>query len=283
MSSSPRSSLTYEGYKLEDLPYDIAYQYMLSLGPRDLQNLCRMNRKFKHFCDQEDFWIKKLSMDFPEAMEHQDLYKNPKKLWIELTVSARCDFFLLTKLDFKNLGSTLNRYKVQFEKYQHNPENDRIVIKFFEKLYEEGFAFNLKFHHRLAFRSEVSEKLQHFERKPYIFLKGNRLVMYIRLKKTDEGKYQPFNEKEKQVCTETMEDLFDDVLFEKEYSKEFDKNFDYKYILYDRDENFVSKYKTKPNVQKGETLFEVKRTLDNIGKTPLRSEFNQYEMPKEIY
>lgn len=278
--SSPRNSESYKGYKLEDLPYDLAFQYMLYLGPRDLQSMCRLNKNFNDICSDENFWIKKLSIDYPEV-DITDINKPPKKIWIELTVSARCEIFLMTQMDLHNLKREGEYYESEFEKYRPNPENDKIVLKYFEEIYRRNFYSNFENEYSLEFDSEVPEKLQHFTENPYMILNGNILVIYIRLKKTNEGKYRPLNEKEKQLSVNAMLMSFDYDRFERHYSKEYDKNFDYKYILYGRDGNFPSKHKKEPKVRDDETLFKVTRSL-NISTENLNSVFNIYQMPRPI-
>jgi hypothetical protein len=64
----------------------------INLKPEDLLNLCSANKQLKSLCDDDDLWMQKLHIDYPDAsnnrinppMSYKQLYMNryelPKKL-----------------------------------------------------------------------------------------------------------------------------------------------------------------------------------------------------------
>lgn len=48
-------------YEIDPL---VHMSYLLSLGPKDLQNACRSNRVYSNICADDDFWRRKLAHDF---------------------------------------------------------------------------------------------------------------------------------------------------------------------------------------------------------------------------
>lgn len=254
-----------EVVNLEELPYELAYKYMLYLDWKSLQNMCRLNKTYTEICRDNYFWNSKIEVDFPEIIGNYDR-SDAKQWWIHCTVSARCFVYLQTQVDFKpiNFGED-SYYDNKWQQYQgDNYINEELlkyykegVMRSFDKMYRKNASPDLP-------KVNVSKRI-------LLFIKnGNILVGYIRFKKVG-GKVRKLGEMEKEACQETFQDIFDYEDFNNEdITFHYSKLFGPRYLVYGADFTLKRKSENKPNPPKHfETVYQVEivRTI-NISYGP---------------
>lgn len=170
--------------------YDTIFEVMLKLGPRDLQNACRVDRIHSDVCDDNNFWVQKIKRDYPKIEGHYD-YQQAKKTWILCTVGHRFEFDICLNVELYYLGREEGKEQTLIE--DKNPENlvGNEMTRIPKDLETENFILEQVGNLRQILRESRNVKdikiskyiISYIERSP----RGDRLILYIRKSKSNIG------------------------------------------------------------------------------------------------
>lgn len=71
---------------MENITKDPASLILLNkeLKPKDVINLCSVNRNLRNICNNKDIWRQRFQIDFPYLVKYVDLNENPKNSYLEV-------------------------------------------------------------------------------------------------------------------------------------------------------------------------------------------------------
>lgn len=179
----------------QDLSYDVIFETMLKMGPRELQNNCSVSRIHAEICNTNSFWIQKIRRDFPEIEGHYNKEK-AKKAWVLCVVGRRFELQIgfWVNLNYPEKYDLLtDDEKAKFEgdeelkKYLHNLIDKKLISRI-EKHYENISRY---------YSSIVSRNCLGLSNDMIFYIKEDVLVFYIRKRKNRKRRGIPrFRERE---------------------------------------------------------------------------------------
>lgn len=178
--SHPSSSSSSFSSSLTNLPQEMVYEYMLRLGASDLQNACRTSKRHAEICRDNNFWIAKIKVDFPDIIGHYDK-TNAKKAWIHCTVGLRFVFniYISHALYYNDaaIGSFMNKF----------PEDDEEALKYIYDLVREEAIERIQDRYLSLSQYFSSTKCINLSNSMIYYIKDGRFCIYLRRRRNGKS------------------------------------------------------------------------------------------------
>lgn len=187
------------------LPYEVIFQYMIHLDPKELQEACNINPAYKSVCDDAGFWRAKIDKDYPgysvNCSRPTETTSSLKQCWIKLYMGTKFEVETSMKVN----RSFEYRFKRVTKKVVETHEEPVIDNEEFRKNVEEMATKNYpKFKDSIQIDSSDQRLSSSFACK----MQGEKLH-FILIKMKDQRPVRGFTGTEKKRILENVNKLFD--------------------------------------------------------------------------